>query len=301
MATFRRWNRWIKMIFGKSDLHVNQPKGSFISKECINGYYNDFSNKVLFDKSYIDQIDYVPTFIDDNGKKIKFPIQIIQYALGCYELFLKTKKQCYLDKMLFCADYINSIIKEDGSIPCMFFVKELNNPFSAMCQGEFISLMARAYKETKKQIYFDNAGKAYSFLTNPEHPFAVAKQYKNLKMCLYEYPDKPIVLNGFIFGLFGLYDYFLLTNDENAKKYFELSKDSLLCLINDFSYGEWSFYDLGGNYSSSFYHKLHVELLSALCEIGCDEFLEYKVTWSKGLDNKKLVRKMFWKKAAQKI
>lgn len=301
MATLTRWKIWIRMIFGKSDLHLNQLVGGFIVPEKLSGYYNDMSEKVTFNKKTVKSIDYLPIFTNDYGQKVVFPIQIIQYALGCYELYLKTKETLYLEKMIYCSNHILSLINDDGSISCMYFVKELNNPYSSMCQGECISLLARVYKETHEKKYFDAAMKAYTFLVNKKHPLAVAKEYNGLDYCLFEYPEKEIVLNGYIFSLFGLYDAYLMTKDDNIKAIFWKSLDSLSKIIDKFDLNGWTYYDLDKHYSSKFYHKLHVDLLAALNLIANGRFAVLKEKWESGLKNKILCRKMFWKKAKQKL
>lgn len=301
MATLTRWKIWLKMVFGKSDLHVNQPIGNFINPNKINGYYNDMSKKVTFNKKTEKAVEYIPIFTNDYGKKVIFPIQIIQYALGCYELYLKTKDNIYLKKMIHCSEKVLSLINEDGSISCMYFVKGLNNPYSAMCQGECISLLCRTFKETGDKKYYEAALKAYDFLINEKHKFAVSKSFNNLDYCLFEYPEKGIVLNGYIFALFGIYDVYLLTAQQSVKHIFDISLSSLRLIIDNFNYNGWSFYDLDGHYASRFYHKLHVDLLAALNVISSNSFLEYKEKWEAGLNNKKLSRKMFWRKAKQKL
>ena len=301
MATLTRWKIWIKMIFGKSDLHVDQPMGNFINPSKICGYYNDMSKKVTFDKKTEKVVEYIPIFTNDYGKKVVFPIQVIQYALGCYELFLKTKDNIYLKKMIYCSEKILSLINEDGSISCMYFVKGLNNPYSAMCQGECISLLCRTFKETCEKKYFDGALKAYNFLVDKEHKLAVSKVFNNFDYCLFEYPEKGIVLNGYIFALFGIYDIYLLTSKQEVKSIFDISLLSLQAIIGNFDYTGWSLYDLDGHYASRFYHKLHVDLLAALNIISDDGFLDYKEKWEAGLRNKKLSNRMFWRKAKQKL
>ncbi len=301
MATLTRWKIWFKMIFGRSDLHINQPIGHFICPDKLYGYYNDMSNKVTFDKKTERVVDYIPIFTNDYGKKVLFPIQIIQYGLGCYELYLKTNDDVYLKKMIHCSDFILSIINNDGSISCMYFVNGLSNPYSAMCQGECISLLARTYVETNDKKYYDAAINAYRFLVDKNHPFAVTKVFDGLDYCLYEYPEKGIVLNGYIYALFGIYDAFLMTGDTKIKDVFIISTKSLFKIIDRFDLGLWSYYDLDRHYASAFYHKCHVQLLSALNIISDNMFLEYQTKWAKGACNKKLSRKMFWRKAKQKL
>ena len=296
MATVRRWIIWLKMIFGKSDLHVNQPIGSFFETNVIKGYYNDFSQKVLKDKKHKEDPSFIHQFITDKGEKVFFPIQIAQYGLGCYELYLKTNENIYKTKMLTCVDFLARKFDENGGIPCMFFVDGLTNAFSAMCQGECISLFLRAYLETTKEEYLQLSHKAFAFLINQKNHL-LDKNYD-----FYEYSGKPLVLNGFIFSLFGVFDYYLATNNEKAKSVFNQSVLSLEQKMPCFECDGWSFYDLGGSIASPFYHKLHIELLKALSAISNKLlFNEFAKRWSESLLNRKKRRAMFWKKVKQKI
>lgn len=301
MATLTRWCIWLKMVLGKSNLHLNQPIGNYISVNEIRGYYNDLSEKVTCDKKTEKIVEFTPVFTNDYGKKVIFPIQIIQYALGCYELYLKTNNALYLNKAIYCTEKILTLVNEDGSISCMYFVKGLENPYSAMCQGECISLLFRLFKETNDKRYYYAAIKVYDFLVDKENKLAVTKVFNGLDYCLFEYPEKEMVLNGYIFALFGIYDAYLMTKREDIKKIFDISLSSLKSIINEFDCDGWSYYDLGNHYASKFYHKLHIDLLSALNLLSNNLFDEYIEKWRQGINNKKLSRKMFWKKAKQKL
>lgn len=283
------------MLFGKSELHVNQPVGSFIDSGEFFGYYNDLSNKVLQDKSNVYKEQYLPIFTTDDGEKVYFPIQIAQYGLGCYELFLKTHNDIFKRKMLFCSNYLINILEPTGGINCMFFVKNLYDHYSSMCQGECISLFLRAYHVSKKQVYLESADKAFSFLTDSNNNLVDKNGY------FYEYQNKPLVLNGFIFSIFGIYDYYLIKKDSESKLFFDMSISSLIYILPKFVCEQWSYYDLGGSIASKFYHKLHIELLKAIEIISGLSLNDFIDLWNKSLKDKKISRRMFWKKAKQKM
>ena len=299
MITIRRIKIWFNMISGTSILHAPQPKGSFINIREIRGYYNDLTQKVIMDKEHIDCVEYIPTFLNDYNEKVKFPIEIVQYGLGCFDLYLKTNDTVFLKKAKFCADYIISIIDKDGGINTMFFVKGLKNTYSSMCQGETISLLSRIYSIGGDKIYYETANKVFKFLMNEKNE--LLRIDKN-NLWFFEYPDKPVVLNGMIFTIFGLYDYFLLTNSVEAKNAFDFATKTIINNLNLFCYKTfWSYYDLGGNLASKFYHSLHISLMEALSDISKKDFSEYINNFKKGLDSFRLRTKMFWKKGFQKL
>ncbi len=286
------------MIFGTSELHAPQPVGSFYELKSIKGYYNDLRLKVLNDKKHLNDIEYIPSFISDDGIKTKFPITVLQYALGCCDLYFETQNILYAKQAKYCADYIASIINDDGSIPCMAFLKNVKNVNSSMCQGEAVSLFARIYSLFSEERYKKLAISAADFMFQNISSNGVSDD----SFALYEYPEKPLVLNGWIFSLFGLYDAYLLTHDQKYITYFEkslacLKKSIHLFLINNY----WSYYDLGNNIASPFYNDLHISLLESLSKMSGVEFFEEISILKKGSENKRIRRKMFWKKARQKI
>jgi len=56
-----------------------------------------------------------------------------------------------------------------------------------------------------------------------------------------EYPANPpaFVLNGFIFGLFGIYDYYRMTNSEKAYNYFKRGIKTLKNNLHKYDMGYW--------------------------------------------------------------
>lgn len=98
--------------------------------------------------------------------------------------------------------------------------------------------------------------------------------------CWYEeYASKdrkpPFVLNGMIFAILGVYDYYLTTKDVEAKEIFDKGVNALLLLIDKFNYDGWSYYDLEGQKATFNYHLIHVQLLKRLYEITNEEKFNY--------------------------
>ena len=88
-------------------------------------------------------------------------------------------------------------------------------------------------------------------------------------LILEEYPEghQPnAILNGWIFALFGLYDFMLLSDapDGEITSSWRASLDTLVELSHRYDRGYWSNYDLRGHIASPFYHDLHIAQLKAL-------------------------------------
>ena len=202
--------KWYKMLTGKSISHVNQGPGTCYSKTEVAGYYNDLTEKVTKDAPDI----LVPKYYVDTGDEIYFSIGIFQYGLAAYDLFLKTKDEVYKKKLIACADWAVENQQEDGGW-VTFAYNHPEAPYSSMAQGEGISMLIRAHLVTQNECYFSAVHKAKDFMLKPISEGGTT-EYDHENVIFYESTVIPAVLNGWIFSLWGLYDYCKYTNDEKA-------------------------------------------------------------------------------------
>ncbi|WJY26416.1 D-glucuronyl C5-epimerase family protein [Sporosarcina trichiuri] len=290
--------KWTRMLTGKSIEHVNQGVGKVYSIPEIKGYYNDLTEKVT---KGVDLYDVkLPKLKIENGDEVLFPIAIFQYGLGAYDLYLLKKDKLFLDKFNLCVEWALDTQQRDGSWDNFFF-KFPDAPYSSMAQGEGVSLLIRAYKEFNDEKYLVAAEKAINFLIIPLEKGGTTK-YVNGDVFLLEATNKPTILNGWIFSLFGLYDYIKVVNDDKVRSIYDRSVQTLINHMGDFDNGYWSKYDLGKMIASPFYHNLHVSLLDAMYEITNESiFKDFSTKWNRYQNN--LVNKNYalFKKAVQKI
>lgn len=157
--------------------------------------------------------------------------------------------------------------------------------YSAMGQGQGMSLLTRAYLYTKDLAYLRAALRA----TKPFKVKAVDKGVLTTFMNQYrwyeEYPTSPsmLVLNGFIYSLLGLYDLKLTAGPQQgaeAADLFDQGMRSLKAMLPLYDSGSGSFYDLrhvtmriAPNLARWDYHTLHVSLLYVLANIDPDPIL----------------------------
>ena len=252
--------KWYKMLTGKIILHVEQKCGKNYSKKAIKGYYNDFTNKILKGGLADDEL---PKTEMPNGETIDFSIAIFQYGLGAYDLYLENNDEKYYNIFLNAVNWATKNQKNNGG---WVTFKENENPYSAMAQGEGVSLLLRAYKKTNNKKYFDLAKNAIDFMLVDINNNGCTL-YDNDDIFLKEYPNKPVVLNGWIFSLFGLYDYCLVSKDKKTKDFLNKTINTLKKYMDKYDNGYWSMYDLGNKIASPFYHSLHIELLNALADL----------------------------------
>ena len=295
-----RFVKWFKMLTGKSLLHVEQGIGKQFSKNEIRGYYNDLSKKVTEDKKNVSTVDYIPKFTADSGQTIEVPVSIFQYGLGCYDLYLETADELYLNKFNTCVDWAESHIKENGSFDAFSFIYP-DSPYGAMCQGEAASLFLRAHAAFADEKYLRLAKSSLDFMLLSQEQGGTAS-YTDDGVVLLEYTNLPAVLNGWIFAIFALFDAKIVFCDEKYSSALESTLKSLKRYLPRFDNGYWSMYDADKKIASPFYHGLHIAQLEALFKLTGDEaFSECSERFVKYKNSLVGRTRAFIKKGVQKI
>lgn len=288
--------KWYKMMTGKSISHVNQGVGTCYSKTEITGYYNDLTEKVTKDDPNI----LVPKYHVDTGEEIYFSIGIFQYGLAAYDLFLKTHDEIYKSKLIACADWAVENQQKDGGWVTFAYDKP-DAPYSSMAQGEGISMLIRTAIVTDDKRFADAAAKAKEFMLKPISEGGTT-EYNGENVIFYEDTDNPVILNGWIFSLWGLYDYCKYFGDEEAAIILQKTLDTLKRKLPDFDTKYWSKYDDGSRICSPFYHKLHIAQLNTMYDLFGDPiYKEFADKWEKYQDSFWNPKRAFIKKAMQKV
>ena len=92
---------------------------------------------------------------------------------------------------------------------------------------------------------------------------------------------RPYVLNGFMYSLIRLYEYWKLTRSEKALELFNKGIRALKLMIHKFDLEYWTAYDLLGTIARLPKHELHIRFSKKLYEITGDElFKKYHIKWS---------------------
>lgn len=298
-VNLQKIKKWTNMLLGKSSYHVNQDVGKCYSKTEIKGYYNDLTEKIT--RFGLEGND-VPKTVVDSGEELFFSIAIFQYGLAAYDLYLLNHedKSNMKKKVIACAEWTIKNQNEDGSWET-FAYESPDYPFSSMAQGEAISLLIRAYFLDEKQEYLSCAKKAFEFMIKPIKDGGTTI-YMDNDVYFYECPADPLILNGWIFSLWGVFDYVKYFDDNDAKNILEKTLISLKKKLPEFDMNYWSMYEDGRRIASPFYHKLHIAQLWAMYELFEDEiYKEYAERWEKYQHNFWNSKRAFLKKAMQKI
>jgi hypothetical protein len=251
-------------------------------------YYLDFKCKYFYKK--FDQSG-IPIY---KARIQKYhPTVICQYALGAYELLYHSNFQ---DKNLLMI-YLNQadwLLKNSNDIgnaagwKFHFDVNEYNlkKPwYSALTQGEAISVLLRAHVLSNKHEYLDKALSALNLFEISVIEGGILNYFNDTPI-YEEYPSVKTncALNGLIFGVFGLYDFILFNNNEKAVSLFNDGINSIKKLLPIFDTGFWTQYNLYESpelvLASCRYHLIHIEQLKALYYITGDLiFFQYEKKW----------------------
>jgi len=162
----------------------------------------------------------------------------------------------------------------------------LENPwFSGMAQGQILSVLSLMYQETSDSKYLEMAEPVFNSFFTLKSDFAPRVTYVDTAgyLWLEEYPlEEPShVLNGFIYAMFGLYDYYVCNPDDAIRESY--LKTTLTTIENHISSyrreGSISFYCLLHDYTSESYHHVHIDQLKTLSRISNNDYFQEVSFW----------------------
>lgn len=268
------------MLSGKSIYHVEQGIGKVIDQ---GGYYNDLTQKVLMGDSNLGN-DGIPLLEHSDGTRVQMPTMIFQYGLGAFDLWLINKEIYYIEIVKKCADWACEHQEENGAWNNFFYIYPAH-PYCAMAQGEGASLLIRAYIASHDNHYLIAARKSLQFMLKDKKDGGVT-EYCGKDTYLLEYTHLPLVLNGWIFALWGLADYLKVDNNEQFSESYKKTVNTLINNLDKFVFRIWSKYDVNGMIASPFYHHLHIAQMQAMYLLtGEIVFKTYADKWAKQEQN----------------
>ena len=222
------------------------------------------------------------------------PIAIAQYGLGNYNLYSRSGDFARWAKALKVADWLVLSMRQNHAGLWMWmhdfdweYRDTLRAPwYSGLAQGQGISLLLRAYKDSGKEEYLNRASQAFeSFKVDVKNGGVLCKDDDGNRW-FEEYIVFPEthILNGFIWASWGVYDYSLVTKDAEAAILFRSSVETLRRKLASYDIGFWSLYEHSGTrlpmVASPFYHSLHIAQLRVMHRItGENIFEQYAHRW----------------------
>jgi hypothetical protein len=136
---------------------------------------------------------------------------------------------------------------------------------SGLSQGTALQVLARSWSRFKEPALLTAAQQALGIFQTPPPNGVQVKTAAGSEYAEYTYAPSDRILNGFIQGVIGLYDYTQITKDPLGLQLFEAGDAEARAETPHYDTGAWSRYD---QYSESNlnYHELLTEFLQHLCE-----------------------------------
>lgn len=307
-ARLRYWRRVLSAYAGGRNSHLTFWHGAPEVEEratpgAVDLYWQPFRSKAdypgPFDERGIPMLDY------HGHVGLQYnPIAVAQWGLGNYNALRsggggsgsrgragegERRKNC-----LRAADWLVENLEEnEGGLKVWnhHFDWEyrgvLKAPwYSALSQGQGVSMLVRAHRLVGASRYLDAAQEAALSFGAPLTRGGVSFWDDAGRIWFEEtVVDPPThILNGFIWASWGLYDLSLHAGDDAAGTLFARAVDTLEECLPRFDMGFWSMYDLPGtrirNPASRFYHALHVVQLRILHRLtGRETFRRTAARW----------------------
>ena len=221
--------------------------------------------------------------------KQRNPVTVSQKALEYYENYEKgDENQKYL--FLNCADWlVNNSIPYDNYLILEYRfpwpIYNMTPPWrSGMAQGKAFQVLIRAHNITNDEKYLNTAKKLLNAFFYEVEDGGVTYKTSNDGWWYEEYADEggkaSRVLNGMMFALLGIHEYYEYTKDPDAKYLFDQGVLALKRSLPHYDMDGYSYYDILGHPSGK-YHKIHIWQLERMYNITHEKiFKEYHDKWN---------------------
>jgi hypothetical protein len=228
------------------------------------------------------------------GKKYYNAVRVAVAAFDYYDNWKKTGNEQYMARFRNCVDSLIDNMKLITQENLNYGVWEYDYPWSygleppwisGLAQGMGVQALSRAYKLTGEEKYFKAAKVALNaFLVEVKAGGVTIKDNEN-EWWYEEHAGKGVqesrALNGMMYALLGIYEYYEHTGDEEAKRLFAKGVKCLKNNLARFDADWWSYYDILGTIATKSYHKVHIDLLRQIYEITREEeFFKICKKWS---------------------
>ena len=281
----------------KHDQTIALNVGNISFDSILGGYYQDFSpaiNHFSNGYAYIDKNGLPYQLI--NNQPVYSIILTIQYGLICNEWYLKNHEpEKNKASILKCIKWLdeNKVEFYDSYV----WLSPINEQYginegwiSGMYQGQAISLYLRAFQLFNNHEYLKTSEKIFNSFKYDFKDGGFIRIDKHDCVWFEEYPTNPpsYVLNGFIYGMFGVLDLYRITKRKEIKDLWEECIRTLEVNLPKYDVWYWSIYDQLKQELASFYYQknVHIPLMKILFNLtGKDIFNQYATKWEKNLKN----------------
>lgn len=264
----------LKYLKGRDYFHQPQPLGKYFDDPRC--YYNDLRRKAVWPGAFIDGVPAVK--VASSQEPLVFSMSVFLYGLGSLDRYFWDQDNAMLDNVACVSQWMikNITVRGDfdNSWQRLMPHWSLYSDNSGMTQGLALSFAIRVVKyglaepavcaqlnalivRIKENMMRDVVSGG-TFFENEQGVFFL------------EFPRKDglVVFNGWIFAIFGLYDYIYFKDDPEVKKILERTVKTMEnSLSTYYSSGGWGSYDNMSRKCSPFYQDLHIALLEAMHKI----------------------------------
>jgi len=274
---------------GEDYWHIDYP----VHKKEYDGqhYFLDISKKAGWYQGKFDD-EGIYLYQGADGEEYYSVINLAQYTIGSYLLYLKTGEAPWREEFIKHCDWLAANQEEYKGNKGVWINKYPMQTFglegewiSSLSQAFGISALTRAYQETGTDKYLTSALQATDVFFVPVSEGGIYREQPSDFVCFEEYTteEPSCVLNGHIFSLWALYDIIQLVDESSLKSLYNKAVSSLTENISRWDVEYWSRYDLYNkhfNVASFFYHSLHIKQLRVLYRLTGEEiFKKYAAKW----------------------
>ncbi len=246
------------------------PEGLTLRGSHLDHYYHDFTHELSMRRP----LDAKGIPLWDYGYPLGaryHPVLLGAFTLALHERFLQTNDSQVRQYCLNLADFLVDMQAASetgfGWEYELFDLKYAISPpwVSGMAQGLAISALLRAHTLCPKPVYVESAARALKSFEVSARDGGCREVDSQGNVWYEETPSTASsgsahILNGFLFALWGLYDYVRVTNDARARHLYELGTKTLCTTIRRYDTGYWTRYSLSpSNYlANQTYHGMHI-------------------------------------------
>jgi hypothetical protein len=281
---------FLRYMRGNDYFHNLQGLGHYFQDERC--YYNDLTKKADWTGERLGGLPVAR--LAASGEPIALPTTVLLYGLGSIDKYFLESRPEYLECVQpVCRWLFANLLPQgyfDNHCKELYSHKELYSNNCAMTQGLTLSFALRVirYKlaDGADCNRLDNLVEAVrsNLMAPVEQEGTALRTDEGLFLMEICWRPHNIVLNGWIFAIFGLIDYLNYRHNPQVEGFLIETLATMKAVLPRYCLPNgWSRYDSDGRLASPFYHALHIAMLDALYRLTAEDvFGEYMEIFRRG-------------------
>jgi hypothetical protein len=262
---------FLRYVSGRDYFRQPQPLGAYFSDQRC--YYNDLRGKAAWPGPYVEGVPALEIVGPDRPQFS--PCMVLLYGLGSMDCFLlQAGSETACKATMSVLRWLEARQTAEGYWPETIpdsTRHEYYSANSAMNQGLALSFLLRVARFVQIGGARDAALRLLHLvrrnMLKPAVDGGTALARKSdLFFLEYCHRDEIVVYNGWVYAVFGLFDYIAaFPEDDEARAALDCTLSTLERVTPNYQLPNgWARYDDRGRLCSPFYHRLHISLLDAL-------------------------------------